>query len=142
MTNLSFSLEKKKNKLIKQKKLMKWYLYFLVLPSLFSIVLGIYIISFLDRLLYYVFPFFTVNSLVSSESKSQDIIILYIFAISAIATIILYSGYKNLKVKYDALRKNVIKDIDTSLCNCSIPCNCKDSFIKEMEKEKIDLIFE
>lgn len=57
-----------------------------------------------------------------------------------------YRKYQQTKSKYESLRQDIIKDLDSNLtasrlCFCHGECECKDKFIKEMEQLGVDLIF-
>ena len=51
-----------------------------------------------------------------------------------------------MKLKYEILRHDIMKDLDAAiitskLCRCNGECECRESFIKLMDSKGIDLIF-
>jgi hypothetical protein len=46
-----------------------------------------------------------------------------------------------LKSKYDALRLDIMSSIGNGFCTHDYPCDCKDEYIKHMERLGIDMIF-
>lgn len=49
---------------------------------------------------------------------------------------------KRMKSKYESQRKDLIQIINHKFCKHDMACDCKDTFIKGMESENIDLIFD
>jgi hypothetical protein len=46
-----------------------------------------------------------------------------------------------LRTKYEALRIDIMSSLGNGFCTHGYPCNCKDEYIKHMEKYEIDMIF-
>lgn len=137
---LCYAMEKKCDRIIKYKKSLRRSLGFLYAGYLCLCVI--------------ILPFILKNrnsSFSGMFAQITDPNAKYSFQfLLTISIIILLSGlsthYNQLKKKYEILRHDIIKDTESAsipsrICMCNERCNCRETFIKEMEKLDIDIVF-
>ena len=134
--DLSYSVQKKSDK-IRQLKIdintaNKKSLYILAVGTVF----GLY--TMLSGLKY-------LNGVIPDTFRLVHYFDILIVLITIAFAAYLYLNFKelvSLKIKYESLRKNLIKAIEHEFCqHAGGTCLCKDTYIKGMEREDIDLIF-
>lgn len=139
--HLSYPVRKKTGKILELKNEMKNQKKIIRIPKFLTFLCGVYIMVFYQRYLDVTVSAINPWSDVSRKIHTQDIIVLMILLGSAFFMYIYYISYNKIKSDFEALRKDLKKDIDTEFCKCSQPQKCKDEYIEEMEEEGIDLIF-
>jgi hypothetical protein len=78
--------------------------------------------------------------------RKSDFTMLYLGVILGAFLFILSGKYNRLKTKYELLRHDIIRDLDstiiaTKICLCQGDCDCREQFVREMDELDIDIIF-
>jgi hypothetical protein len=78
--------------------------------------------------------------------RKSDFTLLYLGIILGAFLFVLSGKYSRLKTKYELLRHDIIKDLDstiiaTKICLCKEDCDCREQFVREMDDLDIDIIF-
>lgn len=139
--NPSYTIERKTKRILELKKELDNRKRNLIFPYSFNGFFVCYIIFFGQRYFDYTITTFTSPKNTISTLHILDLVVIILLAFSCL--IVYSSTIKLNKVKssYESLRKDIIKMINTEFCSCNKSCNCKDEYIRGMEKEGIDLIF-
>jgi len=139
-SKLSYTVQKKSDTVLVLKEVFDKKRDSLKLPVGMSCLLSFYILLYHNRYISYLNAIFENNS---SESaiKNFDLIILLIITATISILYLLLKEFKKAKDRYDGLRKDLIKTINSEVCTCKNTCDCKDAYIKFMEEKGIDLIF-
>ncbi|MDU1442422.1 MAG: hypothetical protein E6916_02780 [Clostridium cochlearium] len=139
--NLSYTMEKKTNKILELKHQLNNTRSNLIIPCGLIGISVCYLILAHNRYADYASFIFTSTNSTISKLKILDFGIIMLLIISYILLRSKIAKYNNLKKSYEILRKDIIHAIDSEFCNCSEKCTCKDTYIKYMEDQGIDLIF-
>lgn len=136
--NLTYSTQEKTKKLIKLNHQRKFYQYIM---CFFGVLSAVFLLFFFTNADQYADLFLTGPR---QDSASRiDSTNLYFMLIFTVSFYVSFLYWKKKKDKFDNIRKDLIKAMNVSFCNCSYTCSCKERFIKLMKKEEdIDLIFE
>ena len=140
LSKLSYTVQVKSSKVFKLKEIYDKKRISLNLPIGISGLLLFYVFMYLNRYISYLNDIFENNNS-KSAIKKLDLIILIIVIATISFLYILLKEFKKAKDNYDKLRIDLIKTINSEFCTCRNTCVCKDDYIKDMEKEGIDLIF-
>lgn len=138
--NLCYVMQRKKDKIIEYKKslgiLLKYLYSGYFALGLVLIVLAVnsdhFQIDFSDKL----FPYL----------QKSDLALLYLGLFIGMFLFVLSGRYNRLKSKYELLRHDIIKDLDSTtntkkICLCKEECDCREQFIRDMDRLEIDIIF-
>ena len=148
---LSYSTEKKVDKLIQLKKTRDRLQKSLLKNIIFFSIPLLYVISNVQRYFYYIFG----NYNLPGSAYDNDVffpLYLKIIDLIILASIIIAFGIlkyrlsriSKAKKKYKRLRKNFVYYSDYRICNCNHPdCSCHQDLIKYMQQEHgINIIYE
>lgn len=138
---LSYSMEKKTERLLKLRKELDHKRSNLILPYGFIGMFGCYTAWSYQRFLDYALTTFTSYNVSISKLQLIDMTILTLLLFSGYFLFHSLGKYNRVNSSYQSLRKDIMNTINNEFCNCSKPCNCKDEYIKFMENQGIDLIF-
>ncbi|MGV8982304.1 hypothetical protein [Clostridium sp.] len=135
---LSYSTKKKSDKICELKQKVDKKHASLALPAGVACLLLVYALLYNTRYISYALAVFE-NRRLQSAIKTFDLIILMGLAATTFILYKLLDTLKKDKKNYEEHRKDLIKTINSQFCTCEDSCNCKDEYIKFMEKKGIDL---
>ncbi|AKA72025.1 hypothetical protein [Clostridium scatologenes] len=138
--NLSYTMKKKTEKLLKLKNELDNKKGQLILSSGFTGMLVVYVGLSNDR--YFDYAAATFNPSIP-QIYGLEFFDLVLLVLTLISGFILYNElnkFNKLKSSYESLKQNIKESINSDFCNCSTTCHCKDNYIIFMESKGIDLI--
>ena len=140
--NLCYAMQRKREKIMGQKKRLTKYLKYLYI-SYFA--LGLVLVSLVLNSDHFRMSPALSGNLFPYLHKS-DFNLLYLGIALGAFLFVLSGKYSRLKTKYELLRHDIIKDLDstiiaTKICLCKSDCDCREQFIREMDELDIDIIF-
>ncbi len=140
--NLCYAMQRKREKIMEHKKKLTMYLKYLYIAYF---ALGLVLVSIVFNSQHFRTSPILSGTLFPYLRKS-DFTLLYLGVILG-AFLFVFSGkYSRLKTKYELLRHDIIKDLDstiiaTRICLCKGDCDCREQFVREMDELDIDIIF-
>ncbi|NLO38321.1 MAG: hypothetical protein GX115_02455 [Ruminiclostridium sp.] len=140
--NLCYAMQRKREKIMGQKKWLTKYLKYLYIS--YS-ALGLVLVSLvLNSNHFRMSP--TLSGNLFPYLHKSDFNLLYLGAVLGTFLFVMSGKYNRLKTKYELLRHDIIKDLDstiiaTKICLCTSDCDCREQFVREMDALDIDIIF-
>lgn len=140
--NLCYAMQRKREKIIEYKKRLMMFLKYLYI---FYLALGLILVSLVFKS-----EHFRISSDLSSNLfpnlQKSDFVLLYTGLILGAVLLVLSGKYSRLKTKYELLRHDIMKDLDSTIiavkiCLCKEECDCRECFVREMDELDIDIIF-
>ncbi len=138
--NLCYALQRKREKIIDHKRKLNLYLKYLYIGYF---ALGLVLLALVAKSDHFRM---TLSSKLFPNLQKSDVNLLYLGVFIGMFLFILSGKYSRLKTKYELLRHDIIKDLDstiiaTKICLCKDDCDCREQFIREMDGMDIDIIF-
>ncbi len=140
--NLCYAMQRKREKIMDYKKKLTRYLKYLYITYFaFGLVLASIVFNS---------DHYRISSTLSENLfpylRKSDFTMLYLGVILGAFLFILSGKYNRLKTKYELLRHDIIRDLDstiiaTKICLCQGDCDCREQFVREMDELDIDIIF-
>jgi hypothetical protein len=140
--NLCYAMQRKREKIMEHKKKLTTYLKYLYIAFF---ALGLVLASMVFNS-----DHFRISPVLSGNLfpylRKSDFTMLHLGSILGAFLFVLSGKYSRLKTKYELLRHDIIKDLDstiiaTKICLCKSDCDCREQFIREMDELDIDIIF-
>lgn len=139
---LCYAMQRKREKIIEYKGKLTRFLRYLYIGYF---ALGLILLSLVFNSEHFTMNLAFSNKLFPNLQRT-DFLLLYLgLAIGAFLFVV--SGkHGRMKIKYELLRHDIIKDLDSTIlakkiCLCKDDCDCRELFIKEMDQLDIDIIF-
>lgn len=139
--NLSYTIQKKTERILKLKHELDNNKSKLMLSSSFAGILVVYVTLSNQRYVDYTVATFSTPIPQIYGFEFFDLTILVLTLVSCFILYRALSKFNKLKSSYESLKQNIKESINSNFCNCSNSCNCKDKYIRLMESKGIDLIF-
>lgn len=138
--NLCYAMQRKREKIIDHKKKLTLYLKYLYIGYF---ALGLVLLALVIRSDHFKM---TLSDRLFPNLQKSDVNLLYLGGTIGMFLFVLSGKYSRLKTKYELLRHDIIKDLDstiiaTKICLCKDDCDCREQFVREMDGMDIDIIF-
>jgi len=140
--NLCYAMQRKREKIIDYKKKLVMLLKYLYV---FYFAFGLILVSLVFNSEHFKMSS-TLSSRLFPNLQKSDVMLLYTGMILGLVLFVLSGKFSRLKTKYELLRHDIIKDLDstiiaTKICLCKGDCGCREQFVREMDGLDIDIIF-
>lgn len=135
-------MQRKRDKIIEYKKKLTAFLKYLYIGYF---ALGLIIISLVFKSRHFKMSLSSSGKLFPHLQKTDQLLI-YLGLIIGAFLFVLSGKFGRFKIKYELLRHDIIRDLDstiiaTKICLCREDCDCRELFVREMDNLDIDIIF-